>query len=301
MRPVLFVVLSAVCFGTTGTAQVYGPDAASSTAVGLTRIVAGGALLGVVAWWVARRGVSRASSSWRSPRADGLVVLVAGAAVLAYQPAFFAGAHLNGVAIGAVVTIGAAPVLTGLLEWLQTRELPSRTWFVGTSAAVVGVVLLSGLLEGAGHDVSLPGLAGSLGAAASYAVYTVAAKRLLTAGWTPTASIGSIFATAAVLGAPFLLLVDLSWVGSPSGVAMIGWLAIVTVVIAYVLFATGLQSLSASTVSTLTLVEPLTACVLGLVLLDERLSAGGWTGLVVLLAGVVVLARPRPRPAEVPA
>jgi DME family drug/metabolite transporter len=292
VRAVLIVIASAVCFGTTGTAQAFGPDEASSASVGMTRVVAGGALLGLVARWVAGRAAPR-TRRHRTSATDRLVVLVGGAAVLAYQPTFFAGARLNGVAIAAVVTLGAAPVLTGLLEWLLTRAVPSRTWFAGTTAAVVGVVLLSGLLEGAGQDVSVRGLAASLGAGLSYAVYTLAAKQLLTGGWGPTASIGSIFATAAALGTPFLLLVDLSWLGTPSGVAMVAWLAVVTVVVAYVLFATGLQALTASTVSTLTLVEPLTACVLGLVLLDERLSAAGWTGLAFLLVGVVALARPR--------
>jgi DME family drug/metabolite transporter len=296
VRPVLFVLLSAVCFGTTGTSQAYGPDEASSAAVGLTRIVVGGLLLGVVARWVAVRA---SNAPLVLDRRRVMTVLVGGAAVLAYQPTFFAGARLNGVAVGAVVTLGAAPVLTGLLEWLQTREVPARSWFVGVSVAVVGMVLLSGLLDGAGRDVSAAGLAGSLGAALAYAIYTLAAKQLLIAGWTPTASIGSIFGTAAVLGMPFLVLVDLSWAGSPSGVTMIAWLAIVTVVIAYVLFATGLESLSAASASTLTLAEPLTACVLGLVLLDERLSAAGWTGLVVLFGGVVTLARPRTAAAAV--
>jgi DME family drug/metabolite transporter len=299
MRPVLFVLLSAVCFGTTGTAQAYGPDDASSTAVGLTRIVVGGAILGLVAWRVA--GGPRGRLAQRRPsRADALGVVVGGAAVLAYQPAFFVGARLNGVAVGAVVALGTAPVLTGLLEWLLTRTVPSRTWFAGTSVAVAGVVLLSGLLEGGGHDVDARGIAGSLGAGLSYAVYTLAAKRLLVGGWTPTASIGSIFATAALLGAPFLLLVDLSWVTTAPGAATVAWLGVVTVVVAYVLFATGLQALPASTVSTLTLVEPLTACVLGLALLDERLSAGGWAGLAVLSAGVVVLAGPRTAGAQRP-
>lgn len=290
MRPVLLVIASAVCFGTTGTAQSFGPDAASSAAVGLTRIVAGGALLALVASWVAHRSTSARRSV---SRADALTVLVGGLAVLAYQPTFFAGARLNGVAVGAVVTLGAAPVLTGLLEWLMTRVVPSRPWFAGTACAVVGVALLSGLLEGAGQAVSPRGLAGSLAAALSYAVYTLAAKRLLTGGWSATGAIGSVFATAAVVGAPLLLLVDLSWVRSLSGASMVLWLAVVTVVVAYVLFATGLQTLSASTVSTLTLVEPMTACLLGLLLLDERLSVVGCLGLVVLLAGVVVLARPR--------
>jgi DME family drug/metabolite transporter len=284
---VLFVVAAAVCFGTTGTAQAYGPGSASSSAVGLTRIVAGGALLGAVAWWIARRAPGGMPAIQRP---QVISVLVGAVAVLAYQPTFFAGARLNGVAIGAVVTLGAAPVLTGVLEWALTRQVPPRAWFVGTSCAIVGVALVGGLVDGAGRAVSPAGLAGSLGAAASYAVYTLAAKRLLMEDWGATAAIGSIFATAAVLGAPFLLLVDLSWTASVSGLGMVAWLAVVTVVVAYVLFAVGLRSLSASTVSTLTLVEPLTACVLGLVLLDEQLSAAGWAGLAALLAGVTVLA-----------
>lgn len=113
LRPVALVVCAAVCFGTTGTAQRLGPDEASSSAVGLARVVVGGLLLGLVAWWTARRrGEALPSAGW-SQRGT---VLVAGAAVLAYQPLFFAGTRLNGVAVGAVVTLGAAPVLTGVLE-----------------------------------------------------------------------------------------------------------------------------------------------------------------------------------------
>jgi DME family drug/metabolite transporter len=288
--PVLLVIVSAICFGTTGTAQAYGPDDASSAAVGLTRIVAGGALLAAVAWWVSSR--SSAPGSARPSRLNPAVVLIGGAAVLAYQPTFFAGARLNGVAVGAVVTLGAAPVLTGVLEWALTRRVPTPAWFLATGCAVGGVVLLGGVLNGSGSDISLPGIAGSLAAALSYAVYTLAAKRLMTDGVTSATAIGSVFGTAAVLGVPCLLLVDLGWLGTRSGVGMVLWLAVVTVAVAYVLFATGLRSLSASTVSTLTLVEPLTACVLGLVLLDERLSMPGWIGLAVLLGGVALLAAP---------
>ena len=296
MRPVLLVIAAAVCFGTTGTAQAYGPDAASTAAVGLTRIVAGGGLLAAFAWWVARRSPAQTRG-----RLSPGVVLLGGVAVLTYQPAFFAGTRLNGVAVGTVVALGAAPALTGLLEWLVTRRLPSTPWFIATGCAVVGVVLLGGLLDDADAAVSLRGIAGSLGAALSYAVYAVAAKRLLDDGASATTAIGSIFGTAALMGAPFLLVVDLSWLSSASGIAMVAWLAAATVALAYVLFAIGLRSLRASTVSTLTLVEPMTACLLGIVLLDERLSTAGWIGLVVLLGGVVLLAVPSRRAVAVPA
>lgn len=287
LRPAAFVLASAVCFGTTGTAQELGPGGATGSAVGLMRIVVGGLLLGLVAWWAARRPGADPLPIGRS---HVVTVLVAGVAVLAYQPTFFAGTRLNGVAVGAVVTLGAAPVLTGVLEWAVTRRVPSRAWFVGTACAVVGVVLIGGVLDRSAHHVSLAGLACSLGAALAYAVYTVAVKRLLTDGWSPTSAIGAVFATAAVLGAPLLLLADLSWVPSLAGTGMVLWLAVVTVVVAYVLFAAGLRALPASTVSTLTLVEPLTACVLGVAVLGERLPTAGWAGLAVLLGGVTVLA-----------
>ena len=298
MRPVLLVVAAAVCFGTTGTAQELGPDAASSSAVGLTRIVAGGLLLGALAWTVAARRGPDAPAAAIRPHA--ISVLVGGVAVLAYQPLFFAGAASNGVAVAAVVALGSAPVLTGLLEWIVTRRAPGRRWLAGTSCAVVGVALISGLLDGTSDDVGAAGIVASLGAALSYAVYTLGAKRMLVAGCTPISTVGAMFAAAAVMGAPLLLLVDLDWAASRPGVGMIAWLAVATVVIAYVLFAAGLRSLAASTVSTLTLLEPLTACLLGVVLLDERLSVAGWCGLVVLLASVAALGRPA-RSAGIPA
>jgi DME family drug/metabolite transporter len=286
----MLVIAAAVCFGTTGTAQAYGPSDASTAAVGLTRIVAGGALLAFVGW-----GARRSDVRPQSSRLPVGVTLLGGAAVLAYQPTFFAGTRLNGVAVGTVVALGAAPALTGLLEWLLTRRLPARPWFVATGCAVVGVALLGGLFDRADAGISLAGIGGSLGAALSYAVYALATKRILEQGTSPTTAIGGIFGLAALMGVPFLLRVDLSWLGSPSGLLMVVWLALATVVVAYVLFAIGLRSLKASTVSTVTLVEPMTACLLGVALLDERLSAPGWIGLVVLLCGVVLLAVPTRR------
>ena len=50
----------------------------------------------------------------------------------------------------------------------------------------------------------------------------------------------------------------------------------------------------ASEVTTLVLAEPLTATVLGVVVLGERVGAGGFLGAMLILAGLAVLALPRP-------
>ena len=90
-----------------------------------------------------------------------------------------------------------------------------------------------------------------------------------------------------VLAVPF---VDLAWMQTPAGLVMALWLGLATISVAYVLFTWGLSGLTAATAATLTLGEPLTAAVLGIVVLDERLSILAIVGLAVLGAGLALLA-----------
>ncbi|MCS5721265.1 DMT family transporter [Herbiconiux sp. CPCC 203407] len=313
MAPVLAVLLAAVCFGTTGTAQAFGPEGASSVSIGAARILIGGGLLaalalpGLVRVRRSRRereGARTGSAPHARRLPSWVLVAIGGLGVLAYQPAFFLGTAQNGVAVGTVVALGSAPVLTGVLDWLLHRRFPGLVWLLATVIATAGVVLMSGLpaewlgITGAGTGqsaataISLPGILASVGAGASYAVYTLAAKALLDRGWAPTASMGAVFGTAALLSVPVLLTSDMSWLATPEGVAVALWLGVVTTAVAYVLFGWGLARLNASTVSTLTLAEPLTATILGVAVLGESLGALSATGLVVLAAGLVVLTAP---------
>lgn len=314
MRPVLAVLLAAVCFGTTGTAQALGPST-DPVALGAARIAVGGLALAVVAALVARRRAGEGGalpagatpgSRWTvRPRALGLVALGA-LGVLAYQPAFFLGTSRNGVAVGTVVALGSAPVLTGLLAWAWRRARPGRAWLVATTLATTGVTVL-GLAPGpvsAGTPggVDVVGVLASLGAGAAYALYTLAGAALIEHGWTSTTSMGAMFGVAGVLGVGVLLGVGAQGLATPAGVVTVLWLGVVTTTLAYVLFGYGLARLGAPTVATLTLAEPLTATVLGLAVLGERLSGSAVLGLVVLAAGLAVLAvaaRVRRAPAAV--
>jgi DME family drug/metabolite transporter len=121
-------------------------------------------------------------------------------------------------------------------------------------------------------------------------VYTLAAKALLDRGWTPTGSMGALFGTAGVVSLPVLAMTDASWLATGPGIAMALWLGLVATALAYVLFGIGLTGLAPATVSTLTLAEPLTAGLLGVLVLGEALSGGAIAGLVVLAGGIVLLA-----------
>ena len=214
--------------------------------------------------------------------------------VAVYQLAFFQAVADTGVAVGAIVAIGSGPVFAGILERVLDGAWPGRTWLVATALATTGVAVLS-LASATDASLSAAGIGLALVSGLGYATYTIVAKRLLRLGHTPVAVMGASFGLGAVLLLPVLLLGDTAWLHTPDGLALALYLGIVPTALAYSLFARGLRSLDASEVTTLVLAEPLTATVLGVVVLDERVGTGGLLGAVLILAGLAVLALPRPR------
>ena len=280
--PRVLVLLAAVCFGTTGTAQALGPDAAPVT-VGAVRIAIGGALLLLVA-----RAVPRAAAAW--PRRDVAIIAVA---IAAYQLAFFAAVHRTGVAVGTVVALGSAPAIAGVTARVADGEPLTGRWALATALACVGVLLL--VLGGASASVDPLGIALAVVSGTGYATYTVLAKRLLRAGHAPERVMAVSFSLGAVLLAPVLLLGDLSWMARTDGLVMALFLGAVPTALAYVLFARGLRALSPGETATLTLAEPLTATGLGILALGERPGAVAAVGAGLVLAGLLTLAAPAPQ------
>jgi DME family drug/metabolite transporter len=282
----LQVLLAALCFATTGTAQALGPSGTDPVGVGAARILVGGTLLVLVAL----AGRAFTGRRW----APG-PVLAAVAAVATYQLAFFAAVADTGVAVGTIVALGSAPTLAGLFEWLLDRRRPEPRWAVATALACVGVALLA--LAGGDASVSPPGIALAVVAGGSYAVYTLAAKRLLTAGHAPEAVMAVAFGLAAIVLLPALVLSEPGWLVHADGIALALFLGVVPTALAYVLFARGLTRLSASETATLTLAEPLTAGLLGAVVLAEPMTAMSAVGAGLVLAGLLSLGVRLPAPA----
>ena len=292
MLSVIAILAAAVLFGTTGTAQALGPHETTPLAVGVMRMVVGGTGLAVVAFTLARRHRRRSPIPGRGrPGIRPLLLMsLTGVCLAVYQPLFFLGTARNGVAVSTVIALGSAPVLAGLLEWALTRRVPSRAWIVATALATVGVVLLGlGGASGAGGTDPV-GVAGAIGAGASFAVIANVQRRLLDDGWDAFTVVGGMGASAAIVSALALPFVDVSWVAQPRGLGLVLWLGLATISVAYVLFTWGLQGVSAATAATLTLAEPLTAALLGLTVLGEHLSPLAVAGLVVLAAGLALLA-----------
>jgi drug/metabolite transporter, DME family len=291
-------LLGAAAWGSTGTVAHFAPASASPVAIGAARIVLGGGLLLLLAIRN-RAGRKEVAGLLRGSAAIRFSVLLASVAVAGYQLCFFAAVHKTGVAIGTIVAIGSAPVLAGVISRLTGGPAPGRRWLIATAAAVAGsAVLISG---GQSAGVNLPGVGLALLAGLSYACYAVAAARLIVGGDSPTAVMGLLFGGAAVLLTPVLAVASAGWLGSVRGLVVIGYLGVVTTVLAYLLYGSGLRTVPAPVAVTLGLAEPAVAALLGLAVLGEQLTGQAVAGLLLIGSALAILtvARRAARPADV--
>lgn len=280
-RGVWFVLLASVLWGTTGTAQAMAPANAQPLTVGFVRLSLGTVVLFIIA---AQQGHLACLKDWRAWPLR--TTLLAAAAVAAYQLFFFAGVARTGVAVGTIVGIGSAPIAAGIFTTIVYRTSPGRRWMVSTFLALVGCTLL--ILSGEDIRVNGLGILLAIAAGTSYALYTLLSKQLL-----EQQPRGAVLAVTFLLGTclllPILFLGDFGWLAEPRGVLVALHLGIITVGVAYTLYAMGLSIISVATTATLTLAEPLTAGLLGVFVLGEELSSGALAGIVLLLAGLLLL------------
>ena len=151
------------------------------------------------------------------------------------------------------------------------------------------------LVGSGGVSVDIVGVPLSLGAGLCYAGYATASKRLLER-YPYTAVMAVVFALGAGLLSPVLLFSDLGWIIQPRG-ALVGLeLGVIATAAAYLLFGRGLAVLPVSRAAPLSLAEPLTAGLLGIVILGERLSAAALVGVGFLLCGLVLASTRGKRP-----
>lgn len=279
MRSRLLVLFAALCFATTGTSRELGPDSATSLGVAVVRF-----FVGALALWALTRLFAERTRT-KTPVAP-LLWVIAGAGQALYGATFFAAVRSTGVAVGTVVALGSAPLITGALSFILGRSLPSRRWLIATTVAIVGIALI--VSSDAASDIAAEGVLYALFAGLGYAIFALASKKLVATGMPSNAVMTRVFALAALFLSPTLFFVDVSWVTTPGGITLALWLGIVTVALAYWAYAQGLKHLKPREATMLTLFEPAVATVLGAVVLGERPTMVAWIGIVVVAGAILI-------------
>lgn len=275
--PYFFVLLAAILWGMTGTAQTFLDKGVSPIAVATIRSAIGGGLLLVAV--VLLRKISFRTWSWKW-------TILAAASIALFQGLFFTSIRLTGVAIGTVVTIGSAPMFSGMLEWLFWKTRPSKVWGIATIMTITGCMLL--FINSGDRAIHLGGVGLAVCAGLSFAVYTNMSKQLM-AQQEALPAVAMTFSICAVLLLPFSISSGFSWLTEMQNLWTMIFMGVMCTSIAYLLFLSGLQKISSSSAVTLSLAEPLTAAMLGVLLVGEHLSSTSWVGVAMLLGGIVVL------------
>ena len=275
--PPFLILIAAILWGTTGTAQALAPETAHPIAIGATRLAVGGLFL---LFFVLITGKLHISN-WPIK-----TTLLASLSMALYQPFFFSAVTITGVAIGTVVAIGSAPILSGLIEWIYYKRRPSTVWWYSTFLAIVGCLMLFMNKESVYVDPF--GIVMALGAGLAFASYTIVSRDLV-GRFSSVSVVAVVFTLSAIYLVPFLFIFDMSWITNIRGISVSLHLGIVATGIAYLLFAKGLTQVASSTAVTLALAEPLTAALLGVFIVGETLNTTSWIGIFLLMLGIGIL------------
>ncbi|MFI7023907.1 DMT family transporter [Micromonospora sp. NPDC049900] len=299
-RAVLYILVAAVAWGTGGAvaAILYDISGMGPVAVSFWRF-AGGVLLLCAGHLVLRhrrpaRAVGVAAPATRARPGDRWRALVTtGVGLAVYQTAYFAAVGYAGLAVATVVTLGSGPVLIAVGSRLTMGERLGRTGLLTVASALVGLLLLVGGGSAGEGSAPLLGLACALLSAAGYALVTLLHRkrgRDGDGGAASTTALGG-FAVGMIFLLPLALLEGILPTADDLGrvLGLLAYLGAVPTALAYALFFAGLVSVRATTASVIALVEPVTAAVIAVLFLDERLTAAATVGSAVLLGAVVVL------------
>jgi drug/metabolite transporter (DMT)-like permease len=194
----------------------------------------------------------------------------------------------------AAVVNAATPVFAVLLAHALTQDeklTPMR--LAGTLIGLAGVAVLVG--PGAfavAERQELAGIALCLGACLCYGLAGVWSRRLKRLGVAPMAAATGQCAASALLSLPLVLAIDRPWtLPAPPGSAWIGLVALglLATALAYALFFRIVAEAGATTAYLVTLLVPVTALLLGTLVLGEVLRTRHLLGMAVIGAGLLVL------------
>ena len=180
-------------------------------------------------------------------------------------------------------------VIAGLL---LTDEHMTRKKIIGVAIGFFGVTVLIGLssLKQLGTE-TLAQLA-ILGAAVFYGFSTTYGRRFKEMGLTPLQTAAGQLGAATIMLVPLMLLIDQPYqLANPSGKV---WLAVTSLgvfstALAFILFFNILSSAGASNVSLVTFLVPVTAILLGWLILDERLNSEHFIGMLFIAIGLATI------------
>jgi drug/metabolite transporter, DME family len=276
-----FVVLAALCWGLSGgIGGILMADGWDAFVVSFYRGAIG--LLLVLVWLALR------------PRGSGLASrrlwfwsAIAGLGVAGNFAFYFVSIAEGSIAVAATLMY-CAPVFVYLVSFALRLERPTPLKWAAIAMVMLGVVLLTGIYEIGAGDVTLIAAGAGLLAGLSYAVFIFGFKYAAPHG-SPQAILAIAFA---------VLVAILIWPGDADQTVAVlstpSWplfavLGVLGAGLSFILYIVGLNHTTPAVASIVAMVEPVTASLFGVVVLDERLAGPQIFGMGLILVTVTAL------------
>ncbi len=168
----------------------------------------------------------------------------------------------------------------------------SRNKLLGVFIGIIGTAVLIGPKVFDGMTGSILGQVAVMGAALSYAVAGAFSRRFKRQSVSPLMIATGQTTTAALMLLPLMLIIDQPWTLAPPPVhalgAMIG-LAVLSTVVAYILYFRLIASAGATNAALVTFLIPVSAVLLGVIILGEIFSPGQAAGMALICAGLLIM------------
>jgi drug/metabolite transporter (DMT)-like permease len=189
----------------------------------------------------------------------------------------------------AAILNATTPLFGVVVAHLAGAERMTGLRLAGLLLGLVGVAVMAG--GGAG---ALPAILACLAAAFSYALAGVWGRRFRAMGVVPMQAAFGQVAAAAVMVTPLWLLFDRPWTLDWPGVRVMGALlgiATLSTALAYAIYFRLLASAGAVRLLLVTFLIPVSAALLGALVLGERLEPQHHAGFALIAAGLWAVAR----------
>ena len=179
------------------------------------------------------------------------------------------------------------PTIVMLLSPLIFQEQLTARKAACAAAAIIGMVLVSGVMDNSAQGGSLRGVLLGLGAAVFYSAVVIMNNKITGIGAYPKTTV-QLFAAGAVM-IPYLLFTGGFSTESftPAAVVLLLVVGVVHTGVAYVLYFRSMDGLRVQTVAILSYIDPVSALLFSAFLLQEPLSVMSVIGAVLIIGSAV--------------
>ncbi|MGN0400431.1 MAG: DMT family transporter [Blautia sp.] len=190
----------------------------------------------------------------------------------------------------AAILLYTAPIFVMVLSRFLFGETFTTRKIAALILAFAGCICVTGILNG-DHAVSTTGILTGLGSGFGYALYSIFGRYALERNYHPFTVTFYTFLCA--LGAVLFLadwkpITDFS-LSSPSGFLYSAAYCLVTTVLPYIFYTFGLSHVETGKASVMATIEPVVATLLGVFVLQEKITTVGVLGIVLVLGALVLL------------